>query len=372
MQTHIRSQWISAPGQENCRTGVSLHSHTLHSRENFEFIRRAGLRTPVIAGLILHVEARYYKRHGKRLSLDEVWWTPPLSPREVWTQERAQLQQLGYEPLVAITDHDDMQAPLGLRMSSECREVPVAPVPLALEWTVPFGPTFFHLGIYNLPGNRALELFRAMQEYRTNPDLRRLPEILAAVTESPSTLVVFNHPLWDEAEIGETKHEEAVRIFLQMYEPHIHAIELNGLRPPEENTRARSLAITVNKPAISGGDRHGGEPNAVINLTNAVTFSEFVEEIRSGCSRILFLNAYRKPYRWRMLRATLDMFRNYDHHPNGWRVWTDRGFHRGDDGHSRSWTQVLNSMTMWGRLQTCGRLLIGLTSQLAPERGGLR
>ena len=367
MHTHIRSQWIADPAGERFRTGVSLHSHTLHSRENFEFIRRAGLRTPLISGLILHAESRYYQRYGKRLSLDHVWWTPPMSPREVWTQECAQLQHLGYAPLAAITDHDDIQAPLGLRMSPDCQEVPIA-----LEWTVPFGPTFFHLGIYNLPGSRAAELFRAMQEYRATPDLRRLPEILAAVTESPATLVVFNHPLWDEAEIGEAKHEEAVRIFLRMYGPYIHGIELNGLRPPEENTRARSLASNVNKPAISGGDRHGGETNAVINLTNAATFAEFAEEIRSGCSRVMFLNAYRKPHRWKMLRATMDMFRIYNTHPHGWRVWTDRAFHRSVDGHLRSWTQVLNSMTMWDRLQTCGRLLIGLTSQLAPERGGLR
>jgi hypothetical protein len=31
---------------------------------------------------------------------------------------------------------------------------------------------------------------------------------------------------------------------------------------------------------ISGGDRHGCEPSAVLNLTNAKTFSEFIDEIR--------------------------------------------------------------------------------------------
>jgi hypothetical protein len=336
MRTHIRSHWVHVRTQERFSTGVSLHSHTLHSRESFDFIRRAGLRTPLIADLILAVENRYYQRHGKRLDLDRAWWTPPLSSREIFTQERAQLEGLGFQALVAISDHDDMQAPLGLRVLPESSQVPIG-----LEWTVPFGPTFFHLGVYNLPGSRAPELFQAMQEYRVSPSLRRLPEILSAIAREPGTLVVFNHPLWDENGIGEARHAEAVRTFLQIYRRYIHAIEINGLRPPEENERARSVASSAGKPAISGGDRHGPETNAVINLTNATTFPEFVDEVRSGSSHVLLLDNYRKPHGLRMLRSTLDMFRNYRAHPNGWRAWTDRAFHHGDDGKVRSWTQLL-------------------------------
>ena len=336
MRSHVQMQWMPAHSQERFRTGVSLHSHTLHSRESFDFIRRAGLRTPFIADLIHKVEAHYHRRCGKRLDLTQAWWTPPLSPRDVWKQERTQLERLGLDPLVALSDHDDMQAPLGLRVFPESRHVP-----MALEWTVPFGPTFFHLGVFNLPGDRAQELFQAMQEFRDSPNLDRIPDILSAITNQPGTLVVFNHPLWDESDIGAARHEEAVRIFLRMYGSHVHALELNGLRPPEENEHVRILASSVGKPLISGGDRHGPETNAVINVTNAATFAEFSEEIRSGWSNILFLHGYRKPHWLRMVRATLDMLRTYNAHPNGWRIWTDRAFHKGDDGTIKSWTELL-------------------------------
>ncbi len=43
---------------------------------------------------------------------------------------------------------------------------------------------------------------------------------------------------------------------------------------------------------ISGGDRHGVEPNANINLTNATSFTEFVHEIRrQKKSNVLFMPA---------------------------------------------------------------------------------
>src|SRR5215469_4601521 len=130
MRSYIHAQWMPAHSPESFRSGVSLHSHTLHSQESFDFIRRAGLRTPVIADCIVRVESHYYKRRGKSLDLNQAWWTPPLSPREIWNQERAQLEDLGFHPLVAISDHDDIQAPLGLRVMRESRHVPVA-----VEWT---------------------------------------------------------------------------------------------------------------------------------------------------------------------------------------------------------------------------------------------
>jgi len=45
-----------------------------------------------------------------------------------------------------------------------------------------------------------------------------------------------------------------------------------------ERTGSAAAGRTVNMLLISGGDRHGVEPNANINLTNAVNFTEFVHE----------------------------------------------------------------------------------------------
>ena len=92
---------------------------------------------------------------------------------------------------------------------------------------------------------------------------------------------------------------------------------------------------------ISGGDRHGLEPNAVLNLTNAADFSEFAQEIRDGWSRLLFLNRYRRPHCIRLARNTIDMFRTYDAHARGWRAWTDRAFYRDESGAVNSFAAIL-------------------------------
>jgi hypothetical protein len=324
---------MPAPVPQRFRTGVSLHSHTYYSRESFDFIRRAGLRTPVVSSLIRAAETRYQRRHGKCLELGRAWWTPPLGPGEVLRGELDQLRRLDLEGLVAITDHDDMQAPLDLRL-----EHPAAP--LSLEWSVPFGAALFHLGIYNLPSAQAGDIFLAMQRYRDAPEIHTLPEILAAAGSDPGALVVLNHPLYDETDIGEARHEEAVRVFLRMFGSYIHGVELNGLRPAAENERVRTLAASAGKTPISGGDRHGLETNAVINLTNATGFSEFAEEIRAGWSHLLFLDHYRWPHGLRVARETLDMLRNHNGHPRGWRAWTDRVFYSDEGGQVKSLREI--------------------------------
>ena len=43
---------------------------------------------------------------------------------------------------------------------------------------------------------------------------------------------------------------------------------------------AMELAEEFQTTAVSGGDRHGTEPNAVLNLTNAGVFGEFAHEVR--------------------------------------------------------------------------------------------
>ncbi len=96
----------------------------------------------------------------------------------------------------------------------------------------------------------------------------------------PNVLVVFNHPMWDLYLVGKEKHQFLVNEFLQKNGAYLHALELNGLRNWDENRAVRRLAEKWNMLLIAGGDRHGVEPNANINLTNAASFTEFVHEVR--------------------------------------------------------------------------------------------
>jgi hypothetical protein len=174
-----------------------------------------------------------------------------------------------------------------------------------------------------------------------NPSEPRLKEILIALHDEPDVLVVFNHPMWDLFLAGEGKHRFLVNEFLQKYGALLHALELNGLRNWEENRAVRCLAQKWNMLLISGGDRHGVEPNANINLTNAASFTEFVHEIRrERLSNVLFMPQYAQPWKHRLLQSTLDAIRDYPDFPQGSRTWDERAYHSDANGVIRPLSEI--------------------------------
>lgn len=335
MSSTIHLQWKDAAAAGRFRTGVSLHSHTLHSRESLEFIYHAATRAPILSAAIRHGEGVYQRIHGAKLDLARGWWTPPLGAHDAWLLEKSQIETLDQNALVSPTDHDNIDAPVSLQLLDECRGTPIS-----VEWTVPFGPTFFHLGVHNLPASRARALWSQMDGYRENPDETQLRETLDMIASLDQVLIVFNHPLWDEQGIGQAAHRETVLTFLRRFGASIHAMELNGLRPWKENREVIALAGATGRTVISGGDRHAIEPNALLNFTNAETFDEFTEEVRAGWSNVLVLRHYREPYSFRILHNMIDVLRTYDHHANGWTLWSDRVFYRCHDGETRSLTEL--------------------------------
>src|SRR5208283_547813 len=162
-------------------------------------------------------------------------------------------------------------APILLQHRAECR-----PVPVSVEWTVPFGGTFFHLGVHNLPVENARAIMTELAAFTEQKSNVPLAEIFRTLVANRDTLIVFNHPHWDENRIGEEAHRAAARQFSATYKQYLHAFELNGLRPWSENRTVVDLARHFGKPVISGGDRHALEPNTILNLSNATSFSEFV------------------------------------------------------------------------------------------------
>jgi hypothetical protein len=198
-----------------------------------------------------------------------------------------------------------------------------------VEWSAPYGGAqSFHLGVHNLPSARAAEWMATLEDYTAHPSDARLTEILAALHREANVLVVFNHPMWDLYLIGKEKHQFLVGEFLQKNGAFIHALELNGLRNWDENRSVRRLAEKWNMLLLSGGDRHGVEPNANVNLTNASNFTEFVHEVRrEKRSNVLFLPQYTEPWKHRILQSTIDAIRHYPDFPQGSRSWDDRVFH---------------------------------------------
>ena len=330
-QTKLHLEWSETPVRR-FRTGVSLHSHTLHSHETLDFIYRLAQHVGGIGWVLKQGENRYRARSGRELDLRRAWWTPPCAPYDAWLLEKRQIErQMQLQALVSLTDHDSIEAPLSLRALDSCRDSPIS-----VEWSVPYGGTVFHLGIHNLPPEKAQQIFNDLQAITATGGTASLTPVLEFLAENPEILVVFNHPCWDENGIGAARHAETAACFLCNYGQFIHALELNGLRPWAENQRVLQMAHAFAKPIVSGGDRHALEANTVLDLTNAASFSEYVQEVRSGWSNVLVTRQYREPFGLRILRNLEEILRDYEAHGRGWRRWTDRVFYRCEDDIVRS------------------------------------
>jgi hypothetical protein len=320
--------WRDKNASQGFRSGVSLHGHTNQSKETLDFLANFGNQYPVMRPLLARLEQRSEARHGVKVNYAASYWTPPMTPKLAFDLESRQIEKLGLEPMVSLTDHDSITAPMLLRMVPSARQIPVS-----VEWTAPYGKQTFHLGVHNLPSTRATEWMDALEDYTANPSDERLVEILVALNEEPNVLVVFNHPLWDLYMLGQEKHAFLVGEFLQKNGNYLHALELNGLRNWDENRAVRQLAEQWNMLLISGGDRHGVEPNANINLSNANSFTEFVHEVRrEKKSNVLFMPQYAEPWKHRILQSTLDAIRHYPDFPQGSRTWDERVYHPDANG----------------------------------------
>jgi hypothetical protein len=372
-QSSISYLWREPQAARGFTTGVSLHSHTNQSRETLDFIAELSRDWSLLQPVMRWAERRSCRLSGIRPDYAHSYWTPPLTPRLAFDLESSQIEnKLQLPGLVSLTDHDDIQAPLLLRSVPSARHIPIS-----VEWTVPFYESAFHIGVHNLPSAIGqqwmdrLRSFTALPVAGRNPHLLR--EIMAELDEIPNILIVFNHPMWDLYRVGKERHEVLVNEFLAVYGQYIHALELNGLRDWKENREAAELAGRWNQLTISGGDRHGVEPNANVNLTRATCFTGFVHEVRrERQSHVLYMPQYAEPWKHRILQSTLDAIRDYPHFPEGARRWDQRVYHPDSNGEMRPlvelWTSERRVAPAWIRtILACVRMM-----GQAPLSGTLR
>jgi len=338
--SQITSNWREPLSAVAYTTGVSLHSHTSLSEESLSFIHAMGMHFPGVGMLQRHYEKLCRERYGLKLDFERANWRPPLQPRMAYDVEARQIQRLGLYPLVSITDHDTIEGTLLLRAVPSSRHIP-----MSVEWSVPFGLTTFHLGIHNLPSGDGVEWMRRFAEFtaahhNTDHDAQ-LIRLLRELHEQPQVLIVLNHPLWDLHKVGDALHLSELRRFLAEACSCIHALELNGLRHAQENRAVGRLARETGYLLISGGDRHGLEPNANINLTSAANFTEFVEEIRiERRSHIHFMDQYKQRWEQRILRSTLNAVSDFPQFMPGWQRWDDRVYHPDPRGEMQQLSQL--------------------------------
>jgi hypothetical protein len=375
MNQTVSYLWREPHAADGFTAGVSLHSHTNQSKETLDFIAELSTDWGVLLPIMRWCERRCVRTAGIRPDYARSYWTPPLTPRLAFDLERMQIEdKLQMRAMVSITDHDDIRAPLLLRALAAARQIPVS-----LEWTVPFGSgdvqTCFHLGIHNLPSATGARWMERMEAFTAMPlnarPARMLTEMLAELDEVPGVLIVFNHPLWDLYRIGDERHRFLVNEFLAVHGQFCHAVELNGLRNWDENREVATLATQWNQVTISGGDRHGVEPNANVNLTRAGSFTEFVHEVRrERQSHVLYMPQYKEPWKHRILNSTLAAIRDYPEFPEGMQRWDERVYHPDATGVDRQ----LSELWLAGRAPVYLSAVIKAVRLLGakPVSGGLR
>jgi hypothetical protein len=316
----VHSLWREPAIRDRFRTAVSLHSHTMHSRESLGFVPRVLRRVPAARVALQKLQDRHYRLKGAPIPFERAFWRPPLHPHDAHGLECGQIWNLlGLLPLVSITDHDTVEA------CAELHAIGID-VPWSVEWTVPYQETVFHIGVHNLPPEKARELESEMNAATATPTPEKIAGLLDAMHAMEDVLVVLNHPFSCECRMEGPAHAALLQRFLDEYSPWLHALELNGLQPAAANSATIRLAAARSLPVISGGDRHCTEPNANLNLTNARSFAEFVHEIRDdGRSCVLFLPQYRSSIATRYIEFIWQAVRTYPDFP-GRQQWMDRVF----------------------------------------------
>src|ERR1700746_2096219 len=161
----ISSLWCDQGAAQGFRSGVSLHSHTNQSKETLSFIANMGSQLSFLRPFLARFERLSEAKYGVRLVYPAVYWTPPLTPKLAFDLETAQIEKLNVAPMVSITDHDNIKAPMLLRTVPSARQIPVS-----VEWSAPYGGVQdFHLGIHNLPSARARQWMQILADYTAKP-----------------------------------------------------------------------------------------------------------------------------------------------------------------------------------------------------------
>jgi hypothetical protein len=157
------------PYSRKFRMAISLHSPTMHSREYLGRLPTYIAKFPIGSYILEREIGRLHLYEGRFFDFNKFYWTPPLSPREAYQLESQQIRKMGLAPLISLTDHNNIEAGMHLRMLTE-----TARTPISVEWTAPYRDTEFHLGIHNLPASRANGWMQEFARYTAKPNVEQL------------------------------------------------------------------------------------------------------------------------------------------------------------------------------------------------------
>jgi hypothetical protein len=280
---------------------VSLHNHSCHSVEKL-----AALNHVIKLSFMRPLSGILQKSFGlggiSDLNYADVTFNPPYTPEDVYEMEAAAAAKWGFDGVhLAITDHDEFAGNLDLLRGRPDLNGRIA---VSEELSLWFQGHLFHLGVCHLPESGPEETHTQIQANARGGRYDELFETLAA----SGCLVIFNHPLlpWGP----EAKIIPATEL-LSRYGWAIHALEVNGMRPREENDRVLELARQWRKPVVGGGDSHLLVASSVISLSRAATFQDFIAEVKDGHAVPFVTPNYFAPLRWKLFLRVLFFISRY-------------------------------------------------------------
>ena len=113
MRGTVRFAWLEANPAKGFAAGVSLHSHTSHSREGLGDLPRWVSGVPILAWELRRLVRLYACRYGALPDFSAAYWTPPLRSAAAIDLEREAISSsLGLPAFVSLTDHDTIAAGL--------------------------------------------------------------------------------------------------------------------------------------------------------------------------------------------------------------------------------------------------------------------
>lgn len=283
------------------RSIAAIHTHSNHSVEKMrplDSVMGQWFMAPLRA-----IVRRAFGLHRVRdLRYADLWYNPPYSPEEVLRMEAESVGTLGFEQvLLAITDHDEISGAIELQQRRPAEAHRFA---LSEELSVRYEGHLFHMGITGLPEDRLAETHAAMQ---LAVQERRLDDLFD-ILKGANCLVVLNHPLipWSRGDA----HATALSL-LNRYGSVIDALEFNGMRGHQENKRVLELARHVNKPVVGGGDSHLLLASAALCGSEAVSYADFVAEVKTGRAVPVIKSDYFAPMKWKLFLRTLHFMGHY-------------------------------------------------------------
>jgi predicted metal-dependent phosphoesterase TrpH len=279
---------------------VSLHNHSCHSVEKLAALNQVVKLTCMrpFSGVL---QSSFGLEGVDGLNYAEITYNPPYTPEDVYQMEAAAAADWGFHGVhFAVTDHDEFAGNVALLRSRPDLNGRIA---IGEELSLWYQGHLFHLGLSGLPENGIDEMHSRIQSAARAGRHDELFETLAA----SSCLVVLNHPLiaW-----GPGAKAIPIADLLTRYGWAIHALEFNGMRRREENTRVLELARQWQKPVVGGGDSHLLVASSVVTLSQAASFKDFIAEVKDGRAVPFVTPNYFAPLNWKLfLRVVFFMSR---------------------------------------------------------------